>query len=401
MLKFYSATVALLLGSLVSVKAQTADSAAAVAQPAPLSISGSVDAYFRANLNADRTAAPTTSFANQPGFAVGMANLILSKEFGKSGFVGDLVFGPRGDQAVFKSADPTSPLFGGTGNPAIVNQLYAYYKPSDKLKFTLGKFNTFVGFEVISPVGNANYSTSYLFSYGPFNHTGLKAQYQISDKLSALLAVMNATDFTDFSPFNTYTVGGQLGYATDAGSAYLNLLYGDQDGNTKSKDLDPVTTFISGDTVTSANPLFQADLTTGWNLGEKFYLGFNASYNGTAGTKTLASDSVKIVETKTTKSNGFYGVALYPRIAFSDNFTLALRAEYFAEMNGGYGALKAYDIDGKASVVELTVSPNFKVGKLTIIPELRYDGYSEKWIPKDGKAQKSIISALVAAVYAF
>jgi hypothetical protein len=399
MRKIYSLTVALLLGGNILVNAQT-DSAAAEA-PAPLSLSGSVDAYFRANLNADRAAAPTSSFANQPGFAVGMANLILSKEYKKSGFVGDLVFGPRGDQAVFKSSDPTSPLFGGTGNPAIVNQLFVYYKPTEKFKISLGKFNTFVGFEVISPVGNANYSTSYLFSYGPFNHTGLKAQYQITDKVSALLAVMNPTDFTDFNPFNTYSFGGQLGYSTEKGSAYLNVIYGDQDGKTKAKKLDAAQTFLNGDTIKSANPLFQVDLTTGRNIGEKFYLGLNASYNGTSGTSTLSSDSLKISETKTTKANGYYGVAIYPRITVSDNFTVALRAEYFAEINGGYGALKAYDKDGKASVVAFTLSPNIKFGKLTVIPELRYDEYSEKWIPKDGKFQKSIVSALVAAVYAF
>ena len=54
-------------------------------------VSGSIDTYFRSS-----EFAPGTSFANLPGFAMGMANIIMSYEGEKSGFVADLVFGPRG-----------------------------------------------------------------------------------------------------------------------------------------------------------------------------------------------------------------------------------------------------------------------------------------------------------------
>ena len=62
------------------------------------SISGTVDAYFRSNLSApdvgDNTMAPGSSFAQLPGFALGMANIITAYEGEKVGFVADLVFGP-------------------------------------------------------------------------------------------------------------------------------------------------------------------------------------------------------------------------------------------------------------------------------------------------------------------
>ena len=61
-------------------------------------VSGSIDTYFRSS-----EFAPGTSFANLPGFAMGMANIIMSYEGEKSGFVADLVFGPRGADAVFGS----------------------------------------------------------------------------------------------------------------------------------------------------------------------------------------------------------------------------------------------------------------------------------------------------------
>ena len=127
------------------------------------SFSGSVDAYYRANLNAanagDNYQAPGSSFANLPGFALGMANIIAGYEGENVGFVADLVFGPRGEDAVFGS-----PL----GSSNIINQLYAYWNVSDKITLTFGNFNTFLGYEVISPVANFNYSTSYLFFLRPF-----------------------------------------------------------------------------------------------------------------------------------------------------------------------------------------------------------------------------------------
>jgi len=77
-----------------------------VMDASPLSISGSVDAYFRTNLTTDNTIggstiAPATSFAKLPGFSLGMVNVILEKEKCYFGFVADLVMGPRGTDAVF------------------------------------------------------------------------------------------------------------------------------------------------------------------------------------------------------------------------------------------------------------------------------------------------------------
>jgi hypothetical protein len=161
----------------------------------PLSIMGSVDTYFRSNLTAAQTdangaaIASRTSFANGTGFSLGMVNLIVAKETDKVGFLADLVFGSRGDEAVF----------GSVGNPAIVNQLNVYWSINDNVTLTLGNFNTFLGYEVISPVVNFNYTTSYMFSYGPFSHTGLKADFKLNNELSAMLAILNPTDMTEMN----------------------------------------------------------------------------------------------------------------------------------------------------------------------------------------------------------
>jgi hypothetical protein len=312
-------------------------------------ISGSVDTYYRANLNSTNdltnggTIAPGTSFANNPGFALGMANLIGTYTGKKTGVVADLVFGPRGADAVF-------------GSPAalnIVNQLYVYWNVSESVTLTLGNFNTFLGYEVISPTGNFNYSTSYMFSYGPFSHSGLKADFDLGGGFSLMLAAMNATDYTDYSPDGTIYGGAQLGYSTDASSIYLNTII--------------------------ADGFFQGDITAGFNLSEKMYLGLNA---------TSASDN-------------FTGAAAYFQVASSDAVKFGVRGEYFQDK--GLGLLGLDE-----TVFAATFSANIGIENLTLIPEIRLDSFSEKEYvitdnsnPLNPKTASSLSSFVLAAVYSF
>lgn len=316
---------------------------------------GSVDVYYRANItgpndnigtDADPAfLAPGSSFANLPGFALGMANVIASYKGEKVGFVADLVFGPRGTDATFNS-----PMYSATGN--IVNQLYAYWNVSDKVKLTMGNFNTFLGYEVISPTANFNYSTSYLFSYGPFSHTGFKADFTLTDDLSFMAAVMNDTDLTEFNPTGDYALGAQLGYK----SQFLNFIY------------DPSFTEI--------------DFTGGFKVSDEFFLGINAAY------LTLEDDG-----------GGFAGGALYPQYTFSDMFTLGLRAEYFIE-DGDFGAIGTGIPD--SSVFATTLTGSITINDLTIKPEIRLDSASENaFFDTDLAPTKSLGSFLIAAVYKF
>ena len=314
-----------------------------------LSITGSIDAYYRANLNApndlENWTAPGSSFANLPGFALGMANIVMSYEGEKTGFVADLVFGPRGTDAIF-----ASPMYSATGN--IINQLYAYWNVSESVTLTMGNFNTFLGYEVISPTANFNYSTSYLFSYGPFSHTGIKADIALSEDFSLMLGVFNDTDLTEFNPTGDYAFGAQLGYA----GQYLNFL------------LDPSFTEI--------------DFTGGFDLSDDFFLGINAAY------LSLEDDG-----------GGFSGVALYPQLATSETFTIGLRGEYFVE-DGAFGAIGSGVED--TSVFAATLTGSFAIDNLTIKPELRLDSASDdSFLDNDLATSKSLSSFVLAAIYSF
>lgn len=316
-----------------------------------ITISGSIDAYYRANLTApndENAIAPASSFANLPGFSLGMANVIFGYQGTKVGFVADLVFGPRGTDAIF-----ASPMYSATGN--IINQLYAYWNVSETVKLTMGNFNTFLGYEVISPTANFNYSTSYLFSYGPFSHTGLKADFTLSDDFSLMLGVFNDTDLTEFNPTGSYAFGAQLGYA----SQYLNLL------------VDKSFTEI--------------DFTGGFDLSEKFFLGINAAYLDVQ------------------NAGSFAGLALYPQITTSETFTIGLRGEYFTETQQGVSALGAYDQSGDSSVLAMTLTGSYAIDHLTIKPEIRIDSCSEDgaFIDNDLSSAKSLSSFVLAAIYTF
>ena len=320
-----------------TIKAQGTDDS----EPDPtFNFSGTVDTYFRASFTEDPVA-PGTSFANLNGFSLGMANFIVSYEGEKSGFVADVVFGPRGSDAVFGSVGNSSEM---------VNQLYAYYNIAEGVTVTLGNFNTFLGYEVISPAANFNYSTSYMFSYGPFSHTGAKVDFSISDDVSLMVGVFNQTDQTEAN-YDRYTAfGAQLGLY----GQYINLLAGDE--------------------------YFQLDYTGGFDLSDSFFLGINAT------TATLAGDT------------GFAGVALYPQLTASDSFAIGLRGEFFSETDG-FGALVS---DGDADNFSLTLTGSFTSGNFMFKPELRLDSASsEIFAISPTETSESLASFVMAMIYTF
>jgi hypothetical protein len=307
--------------------------------PAPsLNISGSVDAYYQTYLSASDNVMQSfgSSFADQTGFALGMANIIASYEGEKTGAVADLAFGTRGTQAA------------GDGPDLYINQLYAYWNVSESTTLTMGRWNTYLGYEVISPVANFNYSTSYLFSSGPFSMVGLKADFALGEDFSLMLAFMNPTDVNN-NMTGGYALGAQLGYS----GQFLNLYYDDDE--------------VLG---------FEIDYTGGFDLSDSFYLGINGAY-------------------QTSEDAGFYGVALYPQLATSDAFSIGLRGELFG--------LHAKDVDDLPSVLGLTLTGSYALENLIIKPEIRLDSWSNNlpYFDADGAASDSLAAFTLAAIYSF
>lgn len=342
---------ALTIAALSLASASFAQEAAKVA---PLEISGSVDTYFKYDFAKVPNIA--TSFASdQNSISIGMIDLALKKTTGKASFVGELSFGPRGQ---------AGSLLSENGESFHIQNLYASYAFTDKFSMTAGFMGTFIGYEVISPVANFNYSTSYLFSAGPFQNAGIKGTYAFTDKVSLMVGL--------FDDWNVYTdvngvshVGAQLTVSPVEGwTAYLNVLSG------KSAGAVGVGTIM--------------DLTTSYQVTEKVKVGLNAA------DYTIGNDG-----------GGYSGAALYLQNAFSPAVSLGIRGEYFSTKDKVNGAANLNVVPGE-SVAAVTLSANIKSGGLTFIPEVRFDNGSADMFAKSNLLPtKSASQFSLALVYAF
>jgi len=323
----------LLLASSVIINAQDEDKGT-------FTLSGTVDVYGTTNF-AEGSGTPGILIANPEtanSFGLGFANTVFAYEKGKAGVVADIAFGPKADDANLAGA---------------INQLYAYYKASEKVTFTAGQFNTFLGYEVISPAANFNYTVSYLFNAGPFSHTGIKMDYAASEDLSFMLAFTNshAISSADGNIVGEMQLGAQVGYK----GQYLNFIYGGVDGSGITDNI-----FL--------------DYTGGFDLSDSFFLGLNAAYSN-------SSDA----------DAGYQGVALYLQNTFSDTFALGLRPEFFTYTSGaGDTSVSAFTLTARTSLTE----------NLKLITDLRLDN-SDDFIIEAFPTEKSVTALTIAAVYSF
>lgn len=319
----------LLLASSLTITAQEKEN------KGTFKLSGTVDVYHSSNLKSNSLGSVgVLSDIPANGFGLGMVNTVFSYEKVKAGVVADLAYGPRANAA-------------NAYNGAI-NQLYAYYNATDKLKITLGQFNTFYGYEVISPAGNFNYSVSYLFNAGPFSHTGLKLDYAASEDLSFMLAITNPHGIT--AGANT-TSDYQLGFQTGYKGQYFNLAYGADGFGFKD--------------------VLYLDYTGGFDLSDSFFLGINAAFAN-------SSDA----------DAGYQGAALYLQNTFSNTFSLGLRPEFYTTTSGaGDASQSAYTLTANKSLTS----------SLNLIGEVRYDTSNDvTFFGKD-----NVTGATIAAIYSF
>lgn len=313
----------------------------------PLEISGSADGYYKYDFSKNENI--KTSFAtDHNSVSLGMLDLALKKTTGKVSFVGELSFGPRGQYQSIPNADGT--YDDSNSNSFHIQNLYATFAFTDKFSMTAGYMGTFIGYEVISPIVNFQYSTSYLFTNGPFQNAGIKANYKFTDKFGGMVGLFNDSWNTYTSEFGVKAVGAQLSYAAGSSSVYLNFMDGKNSGT-----------------------IF--DLTATLQLSEKFKLGLNAA------------------DFSNTGDVGYTGVAVYPSVSLSESFGLGLRAEYFKYKEGS----------GDTDVTAFTLSGNYKVAGLTIIPEFRMDSNSDEvlFVDSDMAPAKSASQFLIAMVYGF
>jgi hypothetical protein len=358
MLRKFTVTTAATVISL-TVLAQDSSSTAS-----SFKLSGSADVYYRYNFNNPKNPPYNnlTSFTtSHNSFELGMASIKAEHSIGKVGMVADLGFGQRADD--FSYTDYS----GNSVSRFAVKQLFVTYAPSDKIKFTFGEWATHIGYELVDAYLNRNYSMSYMFSYGPFLHTGIKADISLGGKNALMLGIANPTDYKT-APHMPKTIIAQFSTASkdDKLKAYFNFQGGKQTDSAK---------------------LYQGDVVLTYAVTNKFSLG----YNGTLQSRSSKSGG------KWGDGNSWWGSALYVNVDPISWFGLTLRGEY---INDKKEVLGIFGENG--SGFESTLSANFKIDNLTIIPEFRLDhAKNEVFYKSETESIKSTGSFILAATYHF
>lgn len=321
-----------------------------------LTFSGSADMYFRYDFK-KQAGNNRTSFTNsQNAFSLGMASFKMEHAGPKVGIVLDFGFGTRASEFSYNE----------TGAFSAIKQAYITYSPTKDLKFTAGSWATHVGYELVDPQLNRNYSMSYMFTNGPFTHTGLKAEY-IKGKSAFMLGLSNATDFrtppTD--QINRKFLIAQYSIApSDKLKIYANYVGGKA----------PDTSIVN-----------QYDLVATYTISPKF----NVALNGTV------NHSKKIDGSKYGSPKDWYGLAGYFNYDPTTSFGLSLRSEYFNDKKEVKGL--------NTRILANTLSANFKVEGFTIIPEMRYETAAAPiYFDSDGiMSKKNALSFILAVVVNF
>ncbi len=355
--------------------------------------SGYLDTYYFGNFNKPFDQLNTgvnggaRAFDQRAGqFGIGLVQAKASYTSDKVDAVFDLTFGPFSDLGNYGNTVSLN-TGAATSTSLVIKQAYVTLKATPKLSFTAGQFGTHIGYEVIDAPVNYNYSLSNLFNNGPFYHIGLKGQYAFSDRAYLMLGVVNNVDrIYD----NNHAKGfiGQLFFSPVKGwNVYLNTAISNE-ANKKANGKDS----------TGVYAIY--DLTTTYQISEKFFLGLNA----VAGTQKGGYQQLNpyFTGTDVPKSTSWSGIALYSNYAFTGKFGLGVRYDYF-DNSGGVRAIVAADGSGtKVNSFTLTANITLADGHVLLKPEVRVDNYDKnKFLDGEQKLKKSQTTLGMAAIFKF
>lgn len=321
-----------------------------------LSVHGNVDLYYKNVFHGFK--GPTTSFTgNNRGFELGMASLQMAYQYKKTGIVVDLGFGPRARDFAYTD----------DGIMAAVKQAYVYYEPLKGLKFSAGSWATHIGYELLDPALNANYSMSYLFSTGPFSNTGVKVEYA-SGNHHIMAGISNPTDYRHVpdSVLNDKTIIARYSYEKENGLVLaFNYSGGKQVDTANVQQLDAVVSLPVSSTIS-----------LGWNGSIVFRKKKGADISGNAGGDW----------------QHWWGQAVYLKARLNNKLQLAVREEYFTDKE----AISVIPLRG--NVWSGTATLSYREGPFTLMPELRWDHFSS---PYGGNAHQGQVYGLMAVTYQF
>jgi len=299
-----------------------------------------VDGYYKGDF-ASKAENNKTSFTNSSNaLQLGMASFKVDQVMGKFGATLDLGVGKRAEEFSYNDK----------GMATVFKQAFVSYAPNSTIKFTAGKWATHVGFELLDAYSNRVYSMSYGFSYGPFFHTGIRADIALGGKSAMMIGVAQPTDFvSSSSPDKMIIAQFSTGTKDDKLKAFLNY----QGGKDKS----------------------QFDLVLNGVVTSQIAINYDGTLANIAGANW--------------SSNAFY-VNYDP----SSKIGFTWRTEFFDDTKSAVGV--------GTSIFQNTLSANIHFTKLTLIPELRFDNAKDKiFLNNNSNLNQYGGNFLLAVVYKF
>ena len=339
--------------------------------PSALTINGSTDFYYKYDFAKTSTNGLTSFTPVNNQFQLGMASLKAEYKTAKTDVVLDLGFGKRAKDFTYNDG----------GVLQAVKQAYISYMPVKNIKLTAGTWFTHFGYEYTDAYLNRNYSMSYMFTTGPFSHTGVRADFTLG-KHSIMVGIANPTDYREVPQglINRKAFIAQYGYAgSDRFNIYLN--------------------YVNQQLPTDTSKINQIDAVITSKLSDWFSIG----YNGTIGFRNFWDNG----SNRFKGSKAWWGSALYLNADPSKKLGITLREEYFNDKNSVtfLSPYVPFPVNGGlgGSIVASTLSFNLKlVDNLVVIPEFRIDAASQPvFINGNGEPTKTAAYFLVALTYHF
>jgi hypothetical protein len=300
------------------------------------------------------------AFDTANGFALSWVGLNAEYSTSKVGALVQLRFGPSTNGYA---------VVNDLGVMQVIKQAVATWKPTEKLSFDLGKFDTLYGLEVGDSQGNFNYTRGALYNLGqPFFHTGFKVNYTPIKQLELKAMVVNGWNNT-IDNNSGKSFGFQVGILpTDTLAIRLGYITGpEQNENatvtTPEVPATPTTPAVPAATVTTnvdgANTRWRhfIDLLVTANPTKELSLALNGDYM----TEKVAA------ATGGETSISYYGALLAARYQLTDMFAVAARGELIKDPDGFLtavvnpttgGVLDATLVTGTLTL-EAAPTPNF------------------------------------------
>ncbi len=360
------------------------------------------DSYFSLNYNSPKPQSGGNgvirAFDTSNGFAVAWAGLDIAHAPEPIGGTLSLRFGPSAQRYNSSCAGKCDADYG----LANVKQAYASFRLGKNSPITLdfGKFDTIYGAEVAESQDNINYTRGVLYWYGqPLFHTGLRANLEITNNLSARALVVNGWNNTiDNNTGKTF--GAQLtahaprNDAHEWISASLGYLGGPERDDTVTVQCPAGSVFdpsspsgcspgMSGNTSGTLDR--PGNNSSGWRHFvdllitsdpiDSLHLVLNADY---AVEKQRDSDFAT-----TFSAHSWFGAMLGARYLVCEKFAVAGRAEIYRDKDGvTTGSVNGIPITG-ATIATGTVTLDYLPGKnLLVRLDNRLDSSNKQMFPK-------------------